>query len=87
VAVPDESILAAQARLASEGIWVEPASAAGLAALEQECSAGRLDLKGLTAVVVCTGHGLKDPQVAPGAASAGRSSRPTVTPRFEALRP
>jgi threonine synthase len=87
VAVPDESILAAQAQLAAEGIWVEPASAAGLAALEQECSAGRIDLNGVTAVIICTGHGLKDPQAAPGAASTGRSLPADRDALLEALQP
>lgn len=63
LAVSDEAILAAQRRLASEGIWVEPASAAGVAGVEHEVSAGRLDLKTRCLVCVCTGHGLKDPSV------------------------
>ncbi len=45
------------------GIWVEPASAAGAAGLKQEIEAGRLDAKGKQVVVVCTGHGLKDPGI------------------------
>ena len=63
IAVPDEAILAAQERLALEGIWVEPASAAGVAGLIQEVSAGRLKVGGKTAVVIATGHGLKDPGI------------------------
>lgn len=63
-AVSDEAILSMQKLLASrEGIWVEPASAAGLAGLAQEITAGRLDPHGKHIVVVCTGHGLKDPDV------------------------
>ncbi|RPI84558.1 MAG: threonine synthase [Chloroflexi bacterium] len=63
IAVTDEQILAAQKALAKEGIWVEPASAAGVAGLISEITAGRLDPKGKRIVVICTGHGLKDPQI------------------------
>ena len=64
IAVSDEAILAMQKLLASrEGIWVEPASAAGLAGLAQEIAAGRFDPHGKRIVAVCTGHGLKDPNV------------------------
>jgi threonine synthase len=52
-----------QRRLAGEGLWVEPASAAGLAGLAAEVEAGRLALKGQKVVGVCTGHGLKDPDI------------------------
>jgi threonine synthase len=63
MAVSDGDILAMQQRLAREGIWVEPASAAGLAGLACELKAGHLQVKGQRVVVVCTGHGLKDPEV------------------------
>jgi threonine synthase len=64
IAVSDEEILAMQRLLAQqEGIWVEPASAAGLAGLAAEIRAGRLDVRGQRVVAVCTGHGLKDPQI------------------------
>ena len=64
IAVSDEAILSMQKLLASrEGIWVEPASAAGLAGLAQEIAAGTLDPDGKSIVAVCTGHGLKDPDV------------------------
>ena len=46
-----------------EGIWVEPASAAGLAGLAHEIKAGTFDPDGNTIVAVCTGHGLKDPEI------------------------
>ena len=52
-----------QRRLASNGIWVEPASTAGLAGLASELAHGKLDLKGKRVVAVCTGHGLKDPDI------------------------
>lgn len=61
VAVDDDQILAAQHALAQEGIWVEPASAAGLAGLLAERRAGRLELEGKRVACICTGHGLKDP--------------------------
>jgi threonine synthase len=63
IAVEDAEILAMQNQLASEGIWVEPASAAGLAGLKSEIQSGRLDPKGKRIVAVCTGHGLKDPDI------------------------
>ena len=63
IAVSDEEILSAQKILAGEGIWVEPASAAGLAGLIMETGRGSIDVKGKRVVVVCTGHGLKDPSV------------------------
>lgn len=63
IAVSDEAILAMQRRLASEGLWVEPASAAGLAGFAAQVSAGSLRPHGLRVVGVCTGHGLKDPEI------------------------
>ena len=46
MAVTDDEILDAQKLLASSGIWVEPASAAGLAGLIKEVNAKKLDLRG-----------------------------------------
>ncbi len=64
IAVTDEEILRMQRLLAqTEGIWVEPASAAGLAGLAAEIAAGRLSPRGQRIVAVCTGHGLKDPDI------------------------
>jgi len=63
IAVSDEAILNMQRRLASEGIWVEPASAAGLAGLAVQVETGKLNLIGEQVVAVCTGHGLKDPDI------------------------
>ena len=63
IAVSDEEILSMQRRLAGEGIWVEPASAAGLAGLQTEIQAGKLDPEKNRIVAVCTGHGLKDPDI------------------------
>ena len=64
IAVSDEQILDMQKMLAKlEGIWVEPASAAGLAGLAHEIANGKLNLKGKRVVAICTGHGLKDPDI------------------------
>jgi threonine synthase len=63
IAVSDDEILAMQKMLASSGVWVEPASAAGLAGLKHEIKANRFDPKGKTIVGICTGHGLKDPEI------------------------
>ncbi len=58
--VTDEEILAAQRRLAAhEGVFVEPASAAGVAGLLLEAEEGAR-YQGETVVVTVTGHGLKD---------------------------
>ncbi len=62
--VSDEEILDAQRLLArSAGIFVEPASAAGIAGLLKCYTADNIP-KGSTVVVTVTGHGLKDPGVA-----------------------
>jgi threonine synthase len=59
-ALSDAQILAAQAELARrEGVFVEPASAAGVAGLLADLAAGE-SYAGLTVVITVTGHGLKD---------------------------
>jgi threonine synthase len=63
IAVSDEAILDMQAQLAKEGLWVEPASAAGLAGLAHEIREGKMQIDGKHIVAVCTGHGLKDPDI------------------------
>jgi len=64
IAATDQQILAMQRKLARlEGLWVEPASAAGLAGLVLEFARGKLKLDGRRVVAVCTGHGLKDPGI------------------------
>ena len=63
IAVSDDEILAMQRRLAAEGVWVEPASAAGLAGWAAEIRQGAFGLNGQRIVAVCTGHGLKDPDI------------------------
>ncbi len=63
-AVTDEEILQAYHYLASrEGIFVEPASAAGLAGVWRWLRQGRIE-EGATVVLTLTGHGLKDPGTA-----------------------
>ena len=64
--VTDEEILEAQSWLAkTEGIFVEPASAAPIAGLFKLAKAKRADLtfENVTIVCTCTGHGLKDPEI------------------------
>jgi threonine synthase len=64
-AVTDEAILESWHLLAQmEGVFVEPASATGVAALKQQIAVGELDPTGKTAVCILTGHGLKDPDTA-----------------------
>jgi threonine synthase len=63
-AVTDHEILAAYREIARlEGIFCEPASAAGVAGLRKVAAAGALDPDAVV-VAVLTGHGLKDPQTA-----------------------
>jgi len=62
--VTDEEILDAHRMLArTEGIFVEPASAAGIAGIVKSNARGDIP-KGSTLVVTVTGHGLKDPAIA-----------------------
>jgi len=71
--VTDEQILAAYRLLAErEGVFGEPASAAGVAGLLQACAAGQV-ARGSVAVCTITGHGLKDPD------TAVNGARPPVT--------
>ncbi|MET0767074.1 MAG: pyridoxal-phosphate dependent enzyme, partial [Aeromicrobium sp.] len=59
-AVTDEQILQAQRELGrNEGIFVEPASAAGVAGLLAAVAAGEVPT-GLAITITVTGHGLKD---------------------------
>jgi len=65
-AVTDRQILDAQAEIARlEGVFCEPASAAGVAGVRQLAASGRLE-RSATVVCILTGHGLKDPDTAPG---------------------
>jgi len=75
-AVSDDEILAAQARLAADvGVFVEPASAAGVAGLLAAGAAGEVP-RGATISITVTGNGLKDTATA----LAGRSVEPVVIP-------
>jgi threonine synthase len=82
IAVSDGQILNMQKLLATlEGIWVEPASATGLAGLAQEVERGKLKVTGKRVVAVCTGHGMKDPEII-----TKEMQKPLVVPpRLEAL--
>ncbi len=61
-AVTDEQILAAHRILSAEvGVFVEPASASGVAGLLMLAEQGRVP-QGARITVTVTGHGLKDPQ-------------------------
>ncbi|MCI1936311.1 MAG: pyridoxal-phosphate dependent enzyme, partial [Bifidobacteriaceae bacterium] len=60
--VTDEEILEAHELLSTKaGIFVEPASAAGVAGLIKKAKAGQVPA-GATISITVTGHGLKDPQ-------------------------
>jgi threonine synthase len=60
--VSDDEILAAYRRLATtEGVFVEPASAASVAGLLRATAIGLVE-RGEQVVCTVTGHGLKDPQ-------------------------
>jgi threonine synthase len=72
-AVTDREILAAYRRIAREGLFAEPASAASVAGLLHLSVEGSLPA-GATVVAVLTGHGLKDPEWA----VAGAGHPPTV---------
>ncbi|MEJ9280235.1 threonine synthase [Ureibacillus thermosphaericus] len=62
--VTDEEIIAAYKEIAkSEGIFVEPGSAASLAGVVKSVNNGKIE-KGSTVVTVFTGNGLKDPDTA-----------------------
>ncbi len=73
-AVTDREILAAYRRVAREGLFAEPASAASVAGLLHRHEEGTLPA-GATVVCVLTGHGLKDPEWAIAGAA-----QPTVVP-------
>jgi len=82
IAATDDQILEMQKILAKlEGIWVEPASAAGLAGLAIEIANGTLNPKGKRVVAICTGHGLKDPEII----TKDMQKPSIVLPKLEAL--
>jgi threonine synthase len=81
-AVSDEEILLMQPRIARlEGIFCEPASAAGVAGVARLAREGRL-ARSETVVCVLTGHGLKDPDIV----AAGEVTTRTVAPEAAAIR-
>jgi threonine synthase len=64
--VTDAEILEMQLRIVrAEGIFCEPASAAGVAGVARMAREGRLPA-GETVVCILTGHGLKDPDIVAG---------------------
>ena len=73
-AVTDREILAAYRRVAREGLFAEPASAASVAGLLRLHAEGALP-RGATVVCILTGHGLKDPEWAISGAA-----RPAAVP-------
>jgi threonine synthase len=84
-AVTDEQILDAYRLLAArEGVFAEPASAAGVAGLLQARAAGQVP-PGSVAVCTVTGHGLKDPDTAVAGAPAPVTIPVDVTAAAAAL--
>jgi threonine synthase len=80
--VTDEEILEAQRLVVQlEGVFCEPASAAGVAGVRRLATEGRI---GADALVVCvlTGHGLKDPD----AVQAEEGSLTPIPPEIDAIR-
>ncbi|MCP4427566.1 MAG: threonine synthase [Chloroflexi bacterium] len=78
-AVSDDDILASWNLLArTEGVFVEPASATGLAALKRQIEMGEIDPTNKTAVCILTGHGLKDPGTAVDQAAPPKSLSATI---------
>jgi threonine synthase len=83
--VTDRQILSAYRLLArEEGVFVEPASAAGVAGLLQARGDGTLDA-GLRVVCTVTGHGLKDPEWAISGAPVPVTIPVEVTAAADAL--
>jgi threonine synthase len=81
-AVSDEEILAAQRDVAQlEGVFCEPASAAGVAGVRRLAGEGRLH-RSETVVCILTGHGLKDPD----AVQAQEGELQTVEANADSLR-
>lgn len=84
-AVEDADILRVYRMLAQlEGVFCEPSSAAGLAALAGEVARGAISVTGQTVVCVLTGHGLKDPDAAMASARPCVAVEPRLEPLLEA---
>ena len=76
--LPDTAIVEVQRGLArTEGLFVEPASAASVAGAQRLAAAGTF-ASGATVVCVATGHGLKDPEAALRNTSESLTVEPTV---------
>ncbi len=81
-AVSDEEIMEAQSMIVRmEGVFCEPASAAGVAGVRRMAGDGRIGSEE-TVVCVLTGHGLKDPD----AVQAEEGSLTPVAPELDAIR-
>ena len=84
-AVTDEQILQAHRLLSSEvGVFVEPASAAGVAGLLQKAAAGQVPL-GSRITITVTGHGLKDPSWALRTENGGEFVPTKVADNIQAI--
>lgn len=82
LAVEDAEILECWRMLSTlEGVFVEPASAAGVASLRKAIQTGEIDVRGQHVVCVVTGHGLKDPTMVLSAAGETQS----LPAEFDAL--
>jgi threonine synthase len=82
LAVEDAEILECWRMLSTlEGVFVEPASAAGVASLRKAIKTGEIDVRDQHVVCVVTGHGLKDPAIVLASADKPRS----LPAEFDAL--
>jgi len=85
-AVSDAEILHQYRQVSrAEGIFCEPSSATGLAALGKAICEGLIDVKGKTVVTVLTGHGLKDPDTAIKGVATPAMIPPTIDALLEAI--
>ena len=84
-AVTDEQILAAHRLLsAGVGVFVEPASAAGVAGFLLAAEKGEVP-KGAVITITVTGHGLKDPAWALRDAAGGEIAPQTISGEVDAI--
>ena len=83
-AIGDDEIIAAHRELAQEGLFVELASAAGVAGLKRMAAAGNVP-RGATIACVLTGHGLKDPEWAIDSSPAPTKVAPDAKSLVEAM--
>ncbi len=85
IAVSDDEILKMQRQLAASGVWVEPASAAGVAGLARMLNERKMSVLGQRVVAVCTGHGLKDPDIIVKQFTAPRVLPASLAPLEDAI--